>query len=85
VESLPFRDEFFDKAVAINSLQVWPDAVSGLREVRRVLKPGGNVALGFTVHSGQAKNGIIPLLAAAGFTNAQIADRKDLFCATASK
>jgi ubiquinone/menaquinone biosynthesis C-methylase UbiE len=40
VASLPFTDNTFDKALAINSMQVWPDAVAGLREVRRVIKPG---------------------------------------------
>ena len=42
VESLPFDDNSIDKAVAINSMQVWPDAVAGLREIRRVMKPGGS-------------------------------------------
>lgn len=56
VEALPFPDESFDKAVAINSMQVRPDAIAGLREVRQVLQPGGNVALGFTIHSGQARD-----------------------------
>jgi ubiquinone/menaquinone biosynthesis C-methylase UbiE len=40
VESLPFADDAFDKALAINSMQVWPDAVAGLRAIRRVMKPG---------------------------------------------
>src|SRR6516225_7424900 len=38
---LPFESNTFDKAVAVNSRQVWPDAIAGLRELRRVLKPGG--------------------------------------------
>jgi SAM-dependent methyltransferase len=44
VERLPSADETFDKALAINSMQAWPDARAGLREIRRVLKHGGNVA-----------------------------------------
>jgi ubiquinone/menaquinone biosynthesis C-methylase UbiE len=40
VEHMPFGSNGFDKALAINSMQVWPDAVIGLREVLRVLKPG---------------------------------------------
>jgi SAM-dependent methyltransferase len=40
VESLPLEDNSFDKARAINSMQVSPDAVAGLREIRRVMKPG---------------------------------------------
>jgi ubiquinone/menaquinone biosynthesis C-methylase UbiE len=46
-ESLPFEDNTFTKALAINSMQVWPDAVAGLREMRRIMKPGGRIALGF--------------------------------------
>src|SRR5215472_11327145 len=30
VDSLPFRDGVFDKALAINSMQVWPDPAGGL-------------------------------------------------------
>ena len=53
VGNLPFDNNCFDKAVAINSMQVWPDALAGLREMLRVTKPGGRIALGFTPYSGQ--------------------------------
>src|SRR5215469_16722159 len=46
VERLPFDDDSFDKALAINSMQYWPQAVLVLQEVRRVLKDGGSIALG---------------------------------------
>jgi ubiquinone/menaquinone biosynthesis C-methylase UbiE len=85
VERLPFADETFDKALAINSMQAWPDARAGLREIRRVLKHGGNVALGFTVTSDQPKAGVAESLAAEGFTQARIVDRSKLFCAIATK
>jgi ubiquinone/menaquinone biosynthesis C-methylase UbiE len=29
VEDLPFDDDTFDKALAINSMQVWPDPITG--------------------------------------------------------
>ena len=48
VDSLPFESDTFDKAMAINSMQIWWDAVAGLRQMRRVLKSGGTVAPGFT-------------------------------------
>lgn len=85
VERLPFADETFDKALAINSMQVWPDARAGLREIWRVLKHDGNVALGFSVNSGQSKQGVAELLAAAGFAKARIVDRSKLFSAIATK
>jgi SAM-dependent methyltransferase len=78
-------DETFDKALAINSMQAWPDARAGLREIRRVLKHGGNVALGFTVNSGQPKEGVAELLAAAGFAQPRIVDKSKLFCAIATR
>ncbi len=45
--ALPFEDASFDKALTINSVQIWPDSFAGIKELQRVLKPGGliNVAL----------------------------------------
>jgi ubiquinone/menaquinone biosynthesis C-methylase UbiE len=85
VETLPFEHETFDKALAINSMQVWLDAVAGLREIRRVMKPGGRVALGFTHHSGQPKEGLTDVLTAAGFAGAHVVDIDRDFCALATK
>src|SRR5262245_8935250 len=85
VERLPFPDESFDRALAIKSMQVWPNAGAGLQEIRRVLKPGGTLALGFTVNSGQPKEGVAESLAAGGFAKARIVDRSKLFCAIATK
>jgi ubiquinone/menaquinone biosynthesis C-methylase UbiE len=87
VERLPFENSTFDKAVAINSMQVWSDAVGGLREIHRVLKPGGSVVLSFTRHSGQAQEGVTETLTAAGFAGAHVVDDLDGgdFCALAVK
>ncbi|HEY3230135.1 MAG TPA: class I SAM-dependent methyltransferase [Roseiflexaceae bacterium] len=43
--ALPYRDNTFDKAFAVNSMHHWPDTTAGLSELRRVLKPGGLVAI----------------------------------------
>jgi ubiquinone/menaquinone biosynthesis C-methylase UbiE len=85
VESLPFGDNRFDKALAITSMQVWPDAVAGLREMRRVMKPGGKIALGFTPYSGQPNQGLEETLIAAGFTKAQVVETGKGFCVLATK
>jgi SAM-dependent methyltransferase len=85
VERLPFESDAFDKALAINSMQVWPDAVAGLRETRRVMKSGGRVVLGFTRHSGQPKEGLAKALRTAGFAHARVLDMGKDFCALAIK
>jgi ubiquinone/menaquinone biosynthesis C-methylase UbiE len=85
VDRLPFADETFDKVLAVNSMQVWPDARGGLLEIWRVLKKGGTVALGFTVNSGQPKQGVAELLAAVGFVHGRIVDGSKLFCAIATR
>ena len=85
VEGLPFEDNTFDKALAINSMQVWPDAMAGLREIRRVMKPGGRIALGFTLYSGQPSRGLTETLTSAAFTEAHIVETDKGFCALATK
>ena len=68
VESLPFDDDSFDKALAINSMQVWPNAATGLREVRRVMKAGGGIALGLFLR-GLAAYGKFSIAGKAGRLN----------------
>jgi ubiquinone/menaquinone biosynthesis C-methylase UbiE len=83
-DHLPFEDPGFDKAISINSLQVWPDAAAGLREIRRVLKVGGQLALGFTAHSRQPKTGLAEQVLAAGFAEAQLIETEQGFCLLAT-
>lgn len=85
VESLPFDANTFDKAIAINSMQVWPDAVAGLREIRRVMKSGGRIGLGFTRYSGQPNKGLAENLMAAGFAEPRVVERDKDLCALALK
>jgi len=42
---LPFADEEFDLVVCQQGFQFFPDRVQAVKEVRRVLKPGGRVAI----------------------------------------
>jgi SAM-dependent methyltransferase len=41
VSSLPYPDDMFDLVTAIESHYFWPDLVHDMKEVLRVLKPGG--------------------------------------------
>jgi len=42
---LPFRDRLFDRAFAVNTFQFWPDPARALREIARVLAPGGRLVI----------------------------------------
>ena len=43
--ALPFEDASFDKALSANSLPFWPDQEAGVKEMWRVLKSGGMIAI----------------------------------------
>ena len=43
--SLPFGDGAFDAAITANTIYFWPDTTAGMRELRRVLAPGGRLAI----------------------------------------
>jgi len=45
VESLPFPDDSFALVTAVEAYYFWPGLVNDLKEIRRVLKPGGSVIL----------------------------------------
>ena len=45
VESLPFEDARFDHVISRYSAHHWPNPAAALREIRRVLKPGGRFFL----------------------------------------
>lgn len=47
VEALPFPDASFDKVLGVHVVYFWSDLEVALREIRRVLKPGGLLVLLF--------------------------------------
>jgi ubiquinone/menaquinone biosynthesis C-methylase UbiE len=85
VKKLPFADDTFDRALAINSMQVWSDEMAGLREIRRVMTGGGKIALAFTSSSGQSSTGLTEMLTAAGFIDAHLVKTEQGFCVLAIK
>lgn len=45
VSQLPFPDDMFDVVTAVETHYYWPDLVADLRQILRVLKTGGTVAI----------------------------------------
>jgi SAM-dependent methyltransferase len=43
VSNLPFRDDIFDLVTAVETHYYWPNLVTDMREILRVLKPGGKL------------------------------------------
>jgi ubiquinone/menaquinone biosynthesis C-methylase UbiE len=78
---LPFEDARFDKAFSINSFQFWPDGIAGLMELRRVMRPGGLVAIAVQPRNAGATEAtaretgdrIAAALAATGFSGVRVA------------
>jgi SAM-dependent methyltransferase len=48
VMDIRFNDNVFDAAVSVGSIKHWPDGLKGLREIYRVLKPGGTLIISET-------------------------------------
>jgi SAM-dependent methyltransferase len=48
VEALPFEEGALDIVVSTNTVYFWPDLRRAFVELRRVLRPGGQLALGFS-------------------------------------
>jgi SAM-dependent methyltransferase len=90
IESIPFADGEFTKLCSVNTLYFWRDPPRALTECRRVLAPGGRLALCFNAKSEMLKwpghvHGftlyelveIEAMLAAAGFGEITTADGDD--------
>jgi ubiquinone/menaquinone biosynthesis C-methylase UbiE len=52
--SLPFPDATFTKALALHSIYFWPSIELGLRDLHRVLRLGGRLAIGVRMHDPSA-------------------------------
>jgi len=82
---LPFDDATFDRALAVNNLQHWPDPHAGLRELLRVLEPGGKLAVAFAHPALQADAGWLEWLADAGFEGLEVYERDGAVCAVVTR
>lgn len=78
VAALPFPDSTFDIVTAVETHYYWPDLPANVREILRVLKPGGTCALiAETYRGGPLRllyGMVMPLLGAAFLSDAEHCD-----------
>jgi arsenite methyltransferase len=91
--ALPYPDNSFDKVFATNVVYFWQDPTANLTEIRRVMKPGGRLALyviakeelaGMSitrtgVYRLYTGDELVGLLVRAGFRNARFETRAERF------
>ena len=82
VSRLPFGDRMFDLVTAVETHFYWPDLANDLREIRRVLKPGGTVALIVEAYKGGRHARAIQMFADAmrplGYSHLDVTEHRDL-------
>lgn len=64
ITALPYADDSFDVAVAGNVIHLLPDPEQALRELARVVRPGGTIILPTYIEPLKRKQGMIPALLA---------------------
>lgn len=85
VSAIPYREESFDKVCSVNNIYFWPSRADDLREIGRIMKPGGTLALAFRKEPSPDSPAEPPsfdpeearrLLLAAGFRDVRIESRR---------
>jgi SAM-dependent methyltransferase len=82
VSRLPFPDDHFDLVVSVESQYYWPRPAEDMREIRRVLKPGGRAVVILETYRGGrfgvVKGAVMKALRSAHLT---LDEHRDLFSA----
>jgi len=80
VSQLPFPNDYFDMATAVETQYYWPDLVNDMKEVRRVLKAGGCFAvIAESYRGGRFDNLKAPVMKLLNSSSLSVQDQRELF------
>lgn len=80
VSQLPFADNKFDLATAIETQYYWPDLPNDMQEIFRVLKPGGTLLIIAEVYRTSSHNSVLgPVMKLLGSSSLSPDDQRALF------
>ncbi|MGA3043833.1 MAG: class I SAM-dependent methyltransferase [Bryobacteraceae bacterium] len=80
VSRLPFPEDKFDLVTAVETQYYWPDLVADMREILRVLKPGGTlVVIAESYKSGKYDKLQGPLMKLLSNSRLGVSEHRDLF------
>lgn len=80
VSRLPLPDNTFDLATAIETQYYWPNLPNDMREILRVLKPGGTLLIiAETYRGGKGSKVTAPVMKLLGSSSLSAEDQRDLF------
>lgn len=80
VEHLPFENNYFNGALAMDNMHFWTDPLKGLKELQRVLLPGAKLVCSFTPSSAGSKRGWEEVFIKAGYVDFTIKENPMGFC-----
>jgi SAM-dependent methyltransferase len=82
VSQLPFPDHRFDLVTAVETQYYWPDLVNDMKEIRRVLKPGGTlVVIAENYRGGKFDTVLGPVMKMLRSSSLSLKDHQELFSA----
>lgn len=80
VSQLPFAENFFDLVTAVETQYYWPDVVNDMREILRVLKPGGTLMIVAESYKGGKDDWLMgPVMRLLGSHRLSVDDHRTLF------